>query len=99
MLPFNESLRVSEVYIFLPHIIRLTFLRQSGIMQLINNEAKTACEIAELEEDYENAISQAVLQFISESNVKVDLVCNHGQTIFHEGFSLKTSSVYCSKHL
>ena len=55
-------------------------------MQLINNEAKTACEIAELEENYENAIDQAVLGFISETNVKVDLVCNHGQTIFHEGF-------------
>ena len=61
-------------------------------MQLINNEAKTACEVAELEEDYENAVGQAVLEFISKSNVKVDLVCNHGQTIFHEGFSLKTSS-------
>lgn len=58
-------------------------------MQLINNEAKTACEIAELEEDYENAIGQAVLEFISKSDVKVDLVCNHGQTIFHEGVSLK----------
>ena len=55
-------------------------------MQLINNEAKTASEIAELEEDYEKAIGQAVLQFISKGNVKVDLVCNHGQTIFHEWF-------------
>ena len=55
-------------------------------MQLINNEAKPACEIAELEEDYENAIGQAVLEFILETNAKVDLVCNHGQTIFHEGF-------------
>ena len=55
-------------------------------MRLINNEAKTACEIAELEEDYENSIGQAVLEFISVTNTKVDLVCNHGQTIFHEGF-------------
>ena len=42
-------------------------------MQLINNEAKTAGEIAELEEDYETAISKAVVTFISETNVKVDL--------------------------
>ena len=61
-------------------------------MRLINNEAKTACEIAELEEDYENAIGQAMLKFISETNAKVDLVCNHGQTIFHVGGSHKKSS-------
>ena len=42
-------------------------------MQLINNEPKTAGEIAELEEDYETAISQAVLHIISETYVKVDL--------------------------
>ena len=53
---------------------------QLGIMQLINKESKTAGEIAELEEDYEAAISKAVLTFISETNVKVDL----------DGFSFQT---------
>ena len=69
-------------------------------MQLINNEAKTASKIAELEENYENAIGQAVLEFISETNAKVELVCNHGQTIFHEGFwsEASSSSVERSKY-
>ena len=67
-------------------------------MQLINNESKTACEIAELEEDYENAIGQAVLEFTSESNVKVDLVCNHGQTIFHAGFSPNAHLMHIWNH-
>ena len=44
-----------------------------GLLALINNEPRTAGEIAVLEEDYEAAISQAILKFIAETDVKVDL--------------------------
>ena len=52
-------------------------------MKLIGNEACTAGEIAEIEEQYENEIVEAINLGMKHFSIRPDLVGSHGQTIFH----------------
>lgn len=56
---------------------------ESWVEKLVSVESSSSYELARADKEFGEFLSSSVIDFIARHSLEVDIICSHGQTIFH----------------